>query len=70
MSHVIRQRWTNAALASPEEIESLPDDSAGESAADERQTLERLLALIHRLKPLDRQVILSYLFQEGVRYEE
>jgi RNA polymerase sigma-70 factor (ECF subfamily) len=60
-SHVIRQRRTNTALVGLEEIESLPDGGAGESAADERQTLDRLLALIHRLKPLDRQVILAYL---------
>jgi RNA polymerase sigma-70 factor (ECF subfamily) len=60
-SHVIRQRRTNAALVSLDEIESLPDHSAGQRAVDERQTLERLLTLIHRLTPVDRQVILSYL---------
>jgi RNA polymerase sigma-70 factor, ECF subfamily len=61
-SHVIRQRRTNAhALVGLEEIETAPDRSEAEHAADKRQALDRLLTLIQRLKPLDRQVILSYL---------
>ena len=39
----------------------MPDPSAPEAAADQRQSLDRLLALVQTLKPLDRQVILSYL---------
>ena len=48
-------------LVSLEELEHLPDRSVDAAAADSRQALERLLGLIQLLKPLDRQVILSYL---------
>jgi RNA polymerase sigma-70 factor, ECF subfamily len=61
-SHVIRQRRAKArTLVSLEELEQLPDPGVDGSAADTRQALERLLGLIQSLKPLDRQVILSYL---------
>ena len=61
-SHVIRQRRSNAGnLLSLEELEHLPDNGEGGPAADRAEALERLLALIHSLKPPDRQVILSYL---------
>lgn len=39
----------------------LPDKAEGSSDADRRLNLDRLSALIQRLKPLDRQVIVSYL---------
>ena len=39
----------------------LPDKAEGSSAGDRRLNLDRLSALIQRLKPLDRQVIVSYL---------
>ena len=61
-SHVIRQRRAKSAiLVGLEEIEALPDPKDEQSAADRRMALDRLLALIRRLHPLDRQVILSYL---------
>jgi RNA polymerase sigma-70 factor (ECF subfamily) len=61
-SHVIRQRRAKSVtLVGIEELESMPDKSAGVPAADRRDLLERLLELIHRLEPLDRQVMLSYL---------
>jgi len=61
-SHVNRQRRANArTLVSLEELEHLPDRGVDMSAVDARQALERLLGLIQSLKPLDRQVILSYL---------
>ena len=61
-SHVIRQRRARAqVLVSLEELVNLPDRNADGFAAGQRQTLERLLVLIQSLKPLDRQVILSYL---------
>jgi len=61
-SHVIRQRRARAqVLVSLEELENLPDRNADGFAAGQRQTLDQLLALIQLLKPLDRQVILSYL---------
>jgi RNA polymerase sigma-70 factor, ECF subfamily len=60
-SHVVRQRRTYAGLVSLEEIETMPVRQEDELAADRRTALEQLLRLIQRLKPLDRQVILSYL---------
>ena len=43
------------------EIESMPDrrDTGGET--DNRMALDRLLQLIHQLKPPDREVMLLYL---------
>ncbi|MBI3475358.1 MAG: sigma-70 family RNA polymerase sigma factor [Acidobacteria bacterium] len=61
-SHVIRQRRTRSkALLGLDELENLPDPNAGEQSVDRGQALGHLLNLIQRLKPLDRQVILSYL---------
>ena len=61
-SHIIRQRRTNAlSLVALEEVESLPDKNESERSADQLKALERLLKLVQLLKPLDRQVILSYL---------
>jgi RNA polymerase sigma-70 factor (ECF subfamily) len=56
-SHVMRQRRLRRGLVSIEDVESLPD------GAPERPALERdrLYALIQRLKPLDRQIIVCYL---------
>jgi RNA polymerase sigma-70 factor (ECF subfamily) len=60
ISHVIRQRRTNShVLVSLEELEQVPDPSAPDTAKQE--ALSRLLPLVRQLKPLDRQVILSYL---------
>ena len=60
ISHVIRQRRTNShVLVSLEELEQVPDPSAPD--AGKQEALSRLLPLVQRLKPLDRQVILSYL---------
>lgn len=61
-SHVIRQRRMNSrTLVSLEEVDLAPAKDESELAAGQRQALERLLRLVQRLKPLDRQVILSYL---------
>ena len=60
-SHVLRERRTFSKLVSLEELETLPDKDQGQLAADRRINLERLSALIQQLKPLDRQVIISYL---------
>ena len=59
-SHAMRQRRLNShVLVSLEELDQLPDPSAPD--ASRQQALSRLLTLVQRLKPLDRQVILSYL---------
>ena len=44
-----------------EDIETMPDTDQPEFAAGQNQALERLYQLIQRLKPLDRQIIVSYL---------
>ena len=64
-SHVIRSRRKKSrTLVSLEEIEEqggiANEDNAG-SSVEHAQLLERLHALIQRLNPLDRQVILLYL---------
>jgi RNA polymerase sigma-70 factor, ECF subfamily len=60
-SHVIRERRIFSTLVSLEELEMLPDKAEGLSGADRRLNRDRVSALIQRLKPLDRQVIVSYL---------
>lgn len=64
-SHVVRQKRKNSALVTLEAIEAMPDDAQGaavqEHAYDQRANLERVMALIHQLKPLDRQMTLLYL---------
>ena len=61
-SHVIRERRVRSqVLVSIEELDAMPDPIAAEAEAGHRQALDRLLALVQSLKPLDRQVILSYL---------
>jgi RNA polymerase sigma-70 factor (ECF subfamily) len=60
-SYVMRERRNFSTLVSLEELEMLPDKADGQLAANQRINLERLSALIQQLKPLDRQVIVSYL---------
>ena len=60
-SHVLRERRIFSRLVSLEELEMLPDKADGRSAVEQRLNLERLSMLIQRLKPLDRQVIVSWL---------
>jgi RNA polymerase sigma-70 factor, ECF subfamily len=60
-SHVIRERRIFSTLVSLEELETLPDRGQGQLAAELRMNLDRLLMLIQRLKPLDRQVIICWL---------
>jgi RNA polymerase sigma-70 factor (ECF subfamily) len=61
VSHIIRQRRTFFNLLSLEDLELLPDKTDAQSAANRRMDLDRLSALIQRLIPLDRQIIVSYL---------
>jgi len=61
-SHVAKQYRTRPeALVGLEELESLPDPHRSEAAADRSIALNKLLEMIQKLKPLDRDVILSYL---------
>jgi RNA polymerase sigma-70 factor (ECF subfamily) len=60
-SHVLREHRTLSRLVSLEQMESIPDNDSGQLGTDKRRDLERLAALIQRLKPVDRQVMVSYL---------
>lgn len=61
-SHVTQnRRLKNRELVSIDGLETLPDERSGERVMDRQRDLERLLILIQRLKPLDRQIMLLYL---------
>jgi RNA polymerase sigma-70 factor (ECF subfamily) len=60
-SYVMRERRTFSTLVSLEELEMLADKDQGQHAAEQRINLGRLSILIQRLKPLDRQAIISWL---------
>ncbi len=61
-SYVIQQRRMNSrVLLSLKEIDSMPDSIDPARDAQDRMELDRLLELIHRLKPPDREVMLLYL---------
>lgn len=63
VTHVIRGRRHRTPLASLDEVELLTEPRGGDAEAetDRRLALDRLLELIQRLEPPDRQVILGYL---------
>lgn len=56
-SYVIRQRGSGTLVC----LEEIADPLRLDIETDRRQSLDRLLAMIGRLKPTDRQVILLYL---------
>jgi RNA polymerase sigma-70 factor, ECF subfamily len=63
-SHVIRQRRIRDRLVNLEDVENLEHfagSNQAELAISQSQALERLSSLIQRLKPVDRQIIVSYL---------
>ncbi len=60
-SHVLRERRMFSKLVSLEDLETFPGNDHGQPAAGHRRDLERLSVLVQQLKPLDRQVIVSYL---------
>ena len=64
-SHIVRERRTRSRLVELEALEALPGSVDGEGAAARRHAVGQLLERIHRLKPLDRQVILLYLEGEA-----
>lgn len=59
--HVVRRRRLRNTLTSIEEVETIPSSDQGELIASQNEALERLSTLIQQLKPLDRQIIISYL---------
>ena len=61
-SHVIRQHRRNSReLLSLKQIEDASGGSDPSKNTDNRKSIERLFDLIHRLKPLDRDLMLLYL---------
>jgi RNA polymerase sigma-70 factor, ECF subfamily len=61
-SHVIRQsRKGRTEFLTLEEAESQAGGDSIEALADRQRSLARLLALIQRLEPTDRQLMLAYL---------
>lgn len=59
-TYVVRQKRVYAALVSLEELDAVAEEKS-ESDLDRQNASQRLFALIRKLKPLDRQVIVSYL---------
>ena len=67
-SHVVRQRRRKVReFVTLEEIETRAGLEDIEISTDRQKSLTRLLALIRRLEPIDRQLILGYL--EGIDAE-
>jgi RNA polymerase sigma-70 factor (ECF subfamily) len=63
-SQVIRRRASAPTLVGLDELEQTPAARDTDEALDAHRALARLQALVQRLKPLDRQLMLLYL--EGV----
>lgn len=64
-SHVVRDRRLTSHLVDLETLEARIPSVDGEAEFERRFSAAVLLDLIHRLKPLDRQVILLYLEGEA-----
>lgn len=61
VSYVNGQRRVNARFVSLEQIEQIAASQEAAPDLDRRRALRQLSQLILKLKPLDRQIILSYL---------
>jgi RNA polymerase sigma-70 factor (ECF subfamily) len=67
-SYALRERRSHAsAWVGLEEIELIADSSAAHNSADRRRDLEKLMELVRRLRPPERQLMLLYL--EGMDAE-
>jgi len=60
-STVTRRRSRTPTLVTLDELEVEPVQHDVEGALDARRNLERLMGLVQRLNPLDRQIMLLYL---------
>jgi RNA polymerase sigma-70 factor (ECF subfamily) len=61
-SHVLRARRAKTQdLVSLDVLETMPLEDYAEGVSDRRLAAERLVRLIHRLEPLERQVLVLYL---------
>jgi len=61
VSQVIRRKSKAHTLVGLDELETMPDSVDHEQMLDDRRALDRMMALIQQLDPLDRQVTLLYL---------
>ncbi len=67
VTHVMREQRTSWTVVSLEELEAITVKGNTQEAVNQQLDVERLLSIIRLLKPLDRQVMLSYL--EGLDAE-
>ena len=58
---MLRRKGRAPALVSLDELDAAADEADADAALDQERVMERLLRLIQRLPPLDRQIILLYL---------
>lgn len=61
VSYVSHERRKNSAFVSLEEIEQQAQAESREPDIDQQRALEQLSGFIRQLKPLDRQIMISYL---------
>jgi RNA polymerase sigma-70 factor (ECF subfamily) len=61
VSYVNRERRKNAGSVSLEELERIAPSRDYEPDIDQKRALQRLSEFIRQLKPLDRQIMISYL---------
>jgi RNA polymerase sigma-70 factor, ECF subfamily len=61
VSYVNRERRKNASFVSLEEIERATPAETYEPDIDQQRALQQLSGFIRQLKPLDRQIMISYL---------
>lgn len=66
VSYVERERRTNESLVSLEDVEPPAPADRREPEIDQQRALQQLSGFIRQLKPLDRQIILSYLEEMDV----
>ena len=60
-SHLGRTRRTSARLVDLDVLEAEHGFVDGEAQANRQYSVSRLLELIHRLKPLDREIFILYI---------
>jgi RNA polymerase sigma-70 factor, ECF subfamily len=60
-SQVLRRRAHAPTLVSLDEAAAMAGEDRDQAGTDQQHVMEQILALIHTLAPLDRQVILLYL---------
>ena len=68
VSYVNRERRKNAALVSLEEAEGAIAAGGGGPDIDQQRALQQLSEFIRQLKPLDRQIMISYLEEMDVAF--